>query len=64
MSQNTNHQSCLTEGEIALALAVDNLALVPQTCMKHLHNWRKVYFNEKGIFKTDGIDWSKEYDVR
>ena len=57
----TNQVYGLTEGEIALALAVDNLANLPHTCIKHLHNWRKVYFNEKGIFKTKGIDWSKEY---
>ena len=54
--------NCLTDGEVALALAVDNLAELPNTCIKHLHNWRKVYLNSIGIFKTKGIDWSKEYE--
>jgi len=47
---------------MALELASHNLVKVPDVCMKHLHNWRKRYFNSIGIFKTCGIDWSKEYD--
>ena len=47
--------------KIALKLAVENLLLVPNCCRKHLYNWRKRYFNSKGIFKVEGIDWSKNY---
>lgn len=39
----------MIEDQTALALAVDNLSDPSNCCMKHLHDWRKRFFNSKGI---------------
>jgi len=45
MTQSTKR----LDGDDALRLCASNLMEPSKACIKHIHNWRKTYFDSRGI---------------